>query len=387
MKLYGLLNHAVLLLALILGKEAVARTPEPLEAIGPNLNEEVLTVPVHSSESVDLQVTLFKPPGPGPFPILLINHGKSEGNPKLQPRARYYTVAREFVRRGYMVVLPMRKGFSGSGGTYVSAGCNMYANAQLQAADVAAIAQWARQQPQADAKQILVFGQSYGGLATLALIGNRQLPIKLAVNFAGGLKVNSSTKPCDWKSSLVEAVGRLGALSKVPSLWFYGENDSYFDPELSQQMFEAFRQQGGSGELLIYPGFKQDAHKMFGDPEGWPIWLPKTLSAMKKVGLPTEVKYVTGSKASPPPSGYAPLDEATRLPFIQDSGKVAYKSFLNRVPPRAFALSQSGAWGWAAGGDEAISEAIKNCQKYSQSPCKLYAVDEEVVWQNAGDSQ
>jgi len=84
--------------------------------------------------SVEFETTLFKPDGAGPFPVAVINHGKASGNPRFQERARHLVASREFVRRGYAVVLPMRMGFSKSGGHYhESGGCNIAANGELQA--------------------------------------------------------------------------------------------------------------------------------------------------------------------------------------------------------------------------------------------------------------
>ena len=88
--------------------------------------------------AVELETTLFRPPGNGPFPVVLINHGKAPGNPHFQPRARYEVAAREFVQRNYLVVIPMRQGFSKSTGSYIGGGCNVESNGRVQAEDVVA---------------------------------------------------------------------------------------------------------------------------------------------------------------------------------------------------------------------------------------------------------
>src|SRR4051812_17681911 len=77
-----------------------------------SMNERVVMVKVGSGlSSAELETTIFKPEGDGPFPVALINHGKAPGNPYFQERARYLVASREFVRRGYAVVIPMRMGF------------------------------------------------------------------------------------------------------------------------------------------------------------------------------------------------------------------------------------------------------------------------------------
>jgi hypothetical protein len=51
-------------------------------------------------------------------------------------------------------------------------------------------------------------------------------------------------------------------------------------------------------------------------------------------------------------------------------------------------LSPSGAWSWAEGGDDPMSVALAGCQKQSSDPCKLYAVDNAVVYNDqSGQTQ
>ena len=81
--------------------------------------EEVVMVKKPGLFSIELETTLFRPQGDGPFRLALINHGKSPGESRFQGRARFLVAARELVQRGYAVVVPMRQGFSKSGGSYV----------------------------------------------------------------------------------------------------------------------------------------------------------------------------------------------------------------------------------------------------------------------------
>jgi hypothetical protein len=51
------------------------------------LNEEVIFVPKKMLiGSISLETTIFKPNGDGPFPLVIINHGKSFGNSHFQSR-------------------------------------------------------------------------------------------------------------------------------------------------------------------------------------------------------------------------------------------------------------------------------------------------------------
>ena len=161
---------AMLVLAAAPAPCVAADEPAPAAAL---MNEVVVLVRKPGTFGVELETTVFKPDGAGPFPVAIINHGKAPGDPLFQERARYTVAAREFVRRGYAVVVPMRQGFAGSGGRYVDGGCNLAGNARYQADDIEAVIGWLRKQPWADTTRMVVLGQSHGGLTTLAF-GTRE---------------------------------------------------------------------------------------------------------------------------------------------------------------------------------------------------------------------
>jgi hypothetical protein len=49
------------------------------------------------------------------------------------------------------------------------------------------------------------------------------------------------------------------------------------------------------------------------------------------------------------------------------------------APPRAFAVSTRGGFGFARG-DYAAGRALGNCQRSNGNTCALYAVNHDVVW-------
>jgi dienelactone hydrolase len=312
--------------------------------------------------------------------VAVINHGKASGNPRFQERARYLVASREFVRRGYAVVLPMRMGFSKSGGHYYeSSGCNIAANGELQAEWIDGVLEWIRTQPAMDASRILVVGQSHGGLTAMALGARNPAGVRGIINFAGGLKHPSSG--CIWENSLAQAFARYGGRSKLPTLWFYGDNDSYFPPEVFRDLHEKYVAAGGKALLVAYGKFGRDAHGMFSAASGTKIWVPEVEKYLDSVGLPAKPVVTVSGVPRPAKTDFARIDDAAALPHVRDSGRAAYATFLRQGVPRAFAISLAGAWGWAAEGDNPTVRALANCQKNSKEPCKLYAVDEEVVWQ------
>ncbi|MEK0427725.1 MAG: hypothetical protein RL001_252 [Pseudomonadota bacterium] len=349
------------------------------DSLDPSVNEQVIMLPVITNGSkLSFQTTIFRPPGEGPFPLLLMNHGKDRGNPAKQARDRFLALSREFVKLGYAVAVPMRKGFAASGGTYRDFGCNMTDNSRQQADDVESALKALVQQPWVDKDRIIVAGQSYGGLATIAF-GARNFPgVRGLLNFAGGLRVDGGS--CDWMSSLITAFSRYGAQTTLPSLWFYGENDSYFAHPLAETLHQAYQAAGGSSQLIAYEKFKNDAHGMVGSRDGVRIWMPETERFLKRVGMPTEPVVQIADTPRPPATNFALVDNVAAVPALSDKGRAGYRDYLSKSAPRAFALSSSGAWSWAEEGDDPSDRALSSCQRNSSTACKLYSIDQDVVW-------
>ncbi len=369
-----LLSPSLLLGSLCLPSQA-QRVPLPLDA---RLNEQIIMVPAGDGMHEALETTVFRPGGPGPFPLLLMNHGKQAGPARQQQRERFIYMATEFVRRGYAVMLPMRTGFAQSTGTYRDFGCDMLANARGQARDVLDALAYARRQSWVDLERIVVAGQSYGGMAALAL-ATRTLPgVRGVFNFAGGLRVDMPG--CDWPSALAKAFATFGAYSRIPSLWLYGANDSYFAPALVQRLFHSFAGSGGRGELFAYGPFKRDAHLTLGSRDGVAVWLPPAERFLQKIGMPVRQVYAVADAPSPPDTHFALQGDIAAVPYLAEQGRAAYRTFLGKTTPRAFAVSASGAWGWAEEGESPDFRALASCQRRSSTPCQLYSVDESVVW-------
>ena len=348
-----------------------------------SLNEAVQTIPKKGLFTIDLETTIYKPDGEGPFPIAVINHGKSPGDSRFQGRYRPAVAARYFLQRGYAVIVPMRQGFSKSAGSYIGGGCNVESNGRVQAEDVKAVLDYVTQQSWADKNNMVVLGQSHGGWTTLAF-GSLGYPgVKALVNFAGGLRQENCIA---WENNLAKGAAEYASQTRVSSLWFYGDNDSFFSTSTYRSMFERYTSSGGAARLVAFGLFGNDAHSMFGSRSGSSIWQPEVTRFLAAQGLPNtplaaNVKYGAVSfTAAPPKSDYAELDDLSKLPFVKDTGKAGYATYLLKTTPRAFAVAPSGAWGWAEGGDDPLKRAMETCNRNGKGLCKLYSVDDFVVW-------
>jgi len=83
----------------------------------------------------------------------------------------------------------------------------------------------------------------------------------------------------------------------------------------------------------------------------------------------------------PKASGFAAIDAIEKVPLGSDAGRQEYRRFLAAGLPRAIALSTNGQfWAWNAGSFDAANLALARCAQWSGQTCKLYAVDNDVVW-------
>ncbi len=268
---------------------AAQTAPPPLATA---INEHVVMLRVGSGwSSVELETTIFKPRGDGPFPLVIVNHGKATGDPRFQARARYLFAATEFVARGYLVAMPMRRGFSKSGGGYIAGGCNIRSNGLLQAEDIRDAVDTLAKRADVDPQRIVIIGQSHGGLTTMAL-GTMNVPgVRGLINFAGGLRVESTNSGyCSWEKSLTDALEAYASKTALPSLWFYGDNDSFWGAELPKVMHQRYTAAGGKAQLISFGVFEPgDAHGMFGHRAGRKIWLKPVEEFLRSIDMPADV--------------------------------------------------------------------------------------------------
>ena len=256
------------------------------------LDEQVVRIPRQGVIfEHTLEATLYKPPGDGPFPVVIVNHGIMGDRAYFQqPRWKALANAPYFVSRGYVVLVPMRSGFANSGGAISPSSCGEEPVGNIHAEDIRYAIDYAHTLPYVDKTKTILLGLSTGGLATVAYGAGKSIDPSVIglLNFAGG---HFQFWCGDWKSDLIATMGRFGKTNKIPSLWFYGSNDHYWPEELSDAMFKAYVQGGGNAKLIKYGLFKDDAHKLVNDVDGNPIWNPPVSEFLDSLGLNSKVLY------------------------------------------------------------------------------------------------
>jgi len=339
---------------------------------------EMVTLP---GTSTALETTFYKPPGNGPFPLVVINHGKEEGRPSDQSRFRPAVVARYFLSRGYAVVAPMRQGMAGSEGWFAGRFCDLHRNLRAEIRDVSGILDHLRTIPWADTSRVLVAGHSEGGLTALAFGAQAHPGVKGLVSFAGGIRIENCTS---WEYNLIEALKDLAAQTTAPSLWIFGENDSAFG-HLYESMRASYQAAGGKAELVTIRRAGANGHGLIYQEEAASEWQAPMTRFLQQIGMPHEELQEFAHFASAPTSerpkasGFAALHEVEKVPHLRMFGRRAYRSFLDLTLPRAFAVASDGGYGWAYG-PRAAELALEKCSKNTRTSCRLYAVDHDVVW-------
>jgi dienelactone hydrolase len=254
--------------------------------------EQIVKLPGPGGSSLVARV--MRPPGEARQPLVIINHGSpADGSQraKMEP-PRFAALSSWFLARGYVVALPLRRGYGESGGTWAEAygRCDTpdYYNAGLQsAADVRATIAFMRLQPYVAPDRTIVVGQSAGGWATVALSSFNPPGVPGMVNFAGGRgghqKLPGGVIGNCAPEALVQAAAKYGATARVPLLWIYAENDSFFEPALVKRMVAAYDAAGGKATFRPVGAFGRDGHALAGSADGTAVWAPLVQSFLATV--------------------------------------------------------------------------------------------------------
>jgi dienelactone hydrolase len=239
---------------------------------------------------VAARALLFRPSGDGPFRLAVIAHASTQNvlRRAQMPQPEYRALAGWLVARGFAVLVPQRPGHGATGGRYLEdqGGCDEadYARAGRATADaIATAADFMRKQPFVRPDGMVVVGHSAGAWGALALAGKNPQDISAIIAFApgrGGHANDQPNKVCA-PHTLIAAAAEFGKAARVPVTWLVAANDSYFSPELSRRMTDAFRGGGGKVELRVLAASGSEGHWMVETEAGVKIAGPELDRALK----------------------------------------------------------------------------------------------------------
>ena len=271
---------AAALLLPLLGACAIAESDLSAEQAG-----ETVMLPAEHVPG-GLYTRLCAPPrGAPPGHLVVINHG-SPGDPAIRPAMRPASCQSEAVRwftaRGHLVALPMRRGYGRTGEAWAEGygHCNApdYVRAGRETArDILAATRAMQARPGTPPGPAVIIGQSAGGWGALALAAGDPPEVARVVNMAGGRGGRQNDQPNNVcrPERLASAAGAFGLTARMPTLWIYAANDSFFGPDLARDMAQAWRLSGAPVTLGQKPAFGRDGHGLFFGRGGSAIWGPE----------------------------------------------------------------------------------------------------------------
>jgi dienelactone hydrolase len=223
-----------------------------------------------------VEVTLFKPAGAGPFPMLIWNHGDVELGSLSLKGARYREplMAHEFVDMGLAVAVVSRPGVGKSEGTYARSFNPGDADAtykgRIHAKELLAVWPQLQELPWVNKQQLIIAGQSAGGFASVAA-ANMQIPeLKAALTFSGGRTDMTSTSPATHRNEvMIRGFAESGKGANAPLMMIFAENDSRYTANTIRESYKAFVDAGGKATLALYPPRAVDGHFVYHEPNLW----------------------------------------------------------------------------------------------------------------------
>lgn len=267
---------ALLALAVISGQTPLSYGPAGAER-EPN-REQPWLVPTPVADH-PARAVLYRPAGNGPFHLVVIAHATTQNvlRRAQMPQPEYRALAAFFVARGFAVLVPERLGHGGTGGTYLEdqGGCDEadYVRSGRATADQIKLAlEFMQKQPFIRQEGAVLIGHSAGGWGALALANEGPKVVSAIIAFApgrGGHANDFENQICA-PHTLIAAAETFGKAARVPVTWLVAANDTYFSPEFSKKLVEAFRAGGGKVDFHALPAFRSEGH-----------WLPETEGGVK----------------------------------------------------------------------------------------------------------
>jgi dienelactone hydrolase len=259
----------VALLAFALTCSAAARQAHPAP-------ESVVV----TSGTLQLRALLFRPPGDGPFPAVLFNHGSYVSSSPMEPETPAI-VGQVFARHGYALLFLFRQGIGLSIGqgtadgdlmehAFEKGGAEARNRIQLELLDgeelneVTAALSALRARRDIDSRRVAVVGHSFGGQLSLVQV-ERDARLRAAVLF--GPAAASWQRSPALRTRLVAAARR----AQAPVMIVHAKNDYSLAP--GEAIAAELAKHRRRHQLRIYPPVgttERDGHNLiFLNVPGW----------------------------------------------------------------------------------------------------------------------
>lgn len=238
------------------------------------------TTLTEDGNSISLEAVIFKPPGEGPFPLAIFNHGSTGRNPTPERVKRTWfsiELAGFLNQRGWLVAFPQRRGRGKSDGFCdeellrngkVKFACDedtARTDSARALSDIEAAIGVLRERPDVAPGPILMGGHSRGGVLSIAYAGTHSTETLGVLNFVGGW-INEG---CRVAEPINQELFQRGARFDRPTIWLYGQGDSFYSIAHSRKNFVAFEKGGGKGQFFEFDKPMAVGHNVIHHPDLW----------------------------------------------------------------------------------------------------------------------
>jgi dienelactone hydrolase len=292
-------RRSILWLPLIMFLAACSTLQAPPQAVVPgHLLVQKLRLPArfqrddNSTYVAHLDAIIIRPDDDRPHPLVVLNHGYLRAEMKDHSADEFYYQTMAFARRGWVAVIPFRRGYGTSEGPHEPgpANCSLSAMVRvgrIMADDTREVIRLMSAKPYVDASKIIALGHSGSGFSVLELLENPPPGLKAVINFAGsrGLTTSFNRMECN-EDALADSAAFFARRSNgMPTLWVYAFNDRVVFYTLGKKMYRAFVAAGGKGAFIEGAAYEDDGHNLFYRPGGIPYWTPYVDAFLQKHGL------------------------------------------------------------------------------------------------------
>ncbi len=214
---------------------------------------------------------VYKPAGPGPFPVVVSIHGGPEG----QSRPGFSSTYQMWIDKlGVAVVVPNVRGSAGYGKSYLALDNGFKREDSVK--DIGALLDWIETEDDLDEGRVAVFGGSYGGYMVLASSFHYSDRLQAAVDIVGISNfVTFLENTQDYRRDLrrveygderdpemrahLESIAPMNHVEKMrhPMFIVQGENDPRVPVTESAQMVKALRD---AGQTVWYMNALNEGH-------------------------------------------------------------------------------------------------------------------------------
>lgn len=212
-------------------------------------------------EKLELKGFLYLPPasaqGKAPHAVIIQNHGSGK---TVSPNCEFGSY---FAELGYVVLMPMRRGYGESTGVYQDEYIEKYCSKpgeagfckmeylHKQVADIESAISYVKKRSDVDADRIALSGHSFGGIATV-FANTQDLGQKAAIDFAGASQ--------SWEGNDEAVAEMLEAVKAAvaPIYFFEPLNDASIGPTI--QLAKAAGQNCQQYQSALFPAVDTDGN-------------------------------------------------------------------------------------------------------------------------------